>query len=258
MRVESPLQLRPGTDDEVVWRSVVEGNEYRLPERLAPADVVLDLGAHVGVFSHLALERGSRRVIAFEAEPENARRARANLAAWGPAVEVHQKAVWRSDRPPEVLHFSPSHEASATGGGNVFFRDEGPPVESIALDDVLASLGRVRFLKIDVEAAEFPILLTSRRLRDVDEIAGEFHEVAGALDPHVIPEWARVPGHERFTIEALAAHLRRQAFSVWWVRMPDSHLGLFFATRLSWPAWLADRLRARVRRWVRALTQRPA
>ena len=252
-KLPCPFPLRPGTDDEVVWHCVVEANEYRLPERFRPDDIVLDLGAHIGVFSHLALERGSRRVEAYEAEPGNAARARANLAPWGDAVAVHQSAVWRSDRGPETLHFTASNDPGSSGGGNVFFLDHGAPVSAVPFDSVVRDLtarhGRsIRFLKIDVEAAEFPILLTSSTLRLVDEIAGEFHEAGGERDPHVIPAWSRVDGYPRFTIEVLAQRLRRRGFEVWWVRFDGTNQGLFFATRVSWPRWFAGRLRALVRR----------
>ena len=53
-KLSCPFALRPGTDDEVVWHCVVEANEYRLPDKLDADDVVLDIGAHIGVVSHLA------------------------------------------------------------------------------------------------------------------------------------------------------------------------------------------------------------
>ena len=246
--IPCPFELRPGTDDEVVWKCVVEANEYRLPDAFEPEDVVLDLGAHIGVFSHLACLRGSQRVVAFEAEADNYHRARANLARWGDKVELHQRAVWRSDRTGDVLHFAASGDPTSSAGGNVFFTNEGPSIPTVPLDEIVRTATtrfgrRVRFLKIDVESAEFPILLTSNCLRQVDEIAGEFHEVAGERDPHVIPAWARVPGHESFTIEALADHLRGWGFAVWYVRFQGTHLGLFFATRLGIMRWLGWRLK---------------
>lgn len=234
--VPCPFELRPGTDDEVVWKSVVESNEYRVPERFEPDDVVLDVGAHIGCFSHFACSRGARRVLAFEAEATNFRRASANLARWGNAVELSDRAVWRSDRRGDVLHFASSNDPSSSAGGNVFFTNQGPAIQTIPFDDVVAQAKarwgrRIRFVKIDVEASEFPILLTSNSLSEVDEIAGEFHEVHGLRDPHVIPEWSRVQGYERFTVEALAAHLEARGFAVWFVRFEPTHLGLFYATR---------------------------
>jgi hypothetical protein len=132
------------------------------------------------------------------------------------------------------LNFFYSTDKANTGGGNVLWSAEGPQVESIALDDVIDRVTkrgrkRVRMLKIDCEGSEFTILMTSRRLHLIDEIAGEFHEFGGAYDANPIPERARVPRVERFTIEELTATLERAGFQVTSHRHPNSHLGLFHA-----------------------------
>ena len=99
----------------------------------------------------------------------------------------------------------------------------------------------MRLLKLDCEGAEWPILLTSRRLHLIDEIVGEFHEIGGPFleigedrppAPHVFHS-DRVAG---FTIEELVRCLRDAGFGVTWRRhqRPDGALeglGLFFATR---------------------------
>lgn len=248
-----PPALRPGTDDEVAWLSIMVANEYRLPARFRPDDVVLDLGAHVGVFSHAALERGSHRVIGYEVEETNHARAVENLAGWGDRVTLHRLAVWRSDRTGDQLRFRPSFDPGRSGGGNVLYGEEGPVLPLVAFDDVVraATAGgrRVRFLKLDVEAAEFPILLTAGTLAQVDEIAGEFHELGGPYNPVAVPECARVAGFPEFTIEALAGHLRAQGFHVWWVRVPKTaHSGLFFAERRGWLKRISEGLKRRLRR----------
>jgi hypothetical protein len=85
-------------------------------------------------------------------------------------------------------------------------------VKTVALDDVLTELGRVRYLKVDVEGAEFPILLTATRLDLVTAIGGEYHEFTdeqmAAIDPA-----ARV-GDDRYSIELLLDRLRREGFAV--------------------------------------------
>ena len=104
-------------------------------------------------------------------------------------------------------------------------------------DDVIDEVARqgrrrVDLVKIDCEGAEFPILLTSQRLGDIDRIIGEYHELrAGQLPRHV-----RVPGVEQFTIDLLAAHLERSGFAVSLEPQAIAQfgaLGLFFADRRS-------------------------
>lgn len=248
------IRTRPGTLDEAIVRSVADGGEYRLPEAFGARDVVVDVGVHIGGFCLEALRRGAGRVVGFEAERSNVAIAAENLRPFGDRVRLHHRAVWRSDQPAGRLVFTPSNDATNTGGGGlIFWRGLGQveqEVEAVAFDDVIRDLtrggrSRVRLLKIDCEGSEFPILLTSRTLHLIDAIVGEFHEVGGPFDNHPMPEHARIPGVDRFTIDSLADALRRAGFSVDWTRHPGSFMGLFAAERMRRPSLLARLLGVR-------------
>jgi hypothetical protein len=47
----SEWTFRPGTMDRMIFNGVVLHEEYRLPPCFAPADVVIDVGAHIGSFA---------------------------------------------------------------------------------------------------------------------------------------------------------------------------------------------------------------
>ena len=118
-------------------------------------DVVVDCGAHVGVFTHHALTRGASRIIAVEPEPVNAECFRRNFAreiADGIVVLV-PKGVWSSE---STLDLSVAPQNS---GANSVVSDRGGakikiPVTTI--DHMLENLGvsRVDFIKMDIEGAE--------------------------------------------------------------------------------------------------------
>jgi FkbM family methyltransferase len=163
--------------------------------RFAEGDRVLDAGSHIGAFSALASRRGAR-VVGYEAARENWLLARSNTAPC-PSSEQRWGALWRSDGPAGWIPFDPPLYAANTGAGQVLFveppsaafREEGTgprrtalplagQVPAVPLDDVLRELERVRLLKLDVEGAEFPILLTSSELGRVEQIVGEIHPLA--------------------------------------------------------------------------------
>lgn len=232
--------FRPGTNDEAMFRHLVNHNEYGLPDEIGPEEIIVDVGVHIGGFSYSALGRGARRVFGFEAEPSNYECAVQNLAPFGERVQLENKAVWRSDRPAGRLHFSYSTDRANTGGGGVLWNGDGPAIETVPFDEVIERVTeggrrRISLLKIDCEGSEFPILLTARRLDRIDRIAGEFHEINTPQNPAPIPESARVPGVERFSIEALADALRRSGFEVTWKRHGETSLGLFDARRTALP-----------------------
>jgi FkbM family methyltransferase len=205
-------------------------NEYRLPPSLAPDDVVIDIGAHIGSFSYAAYQRGSRQIYAFEAEPDNYAAMRANLSGHE-GVELAQRAVWRSDVAVATLKLTPSAEAANRGGGSTIW-GKGAEVDAVPFDAVVdaATDGgkqRVRLLKIDCEGSEFPILMTSNRLHLIDEIAGEFHEYGND------DATRERTGVQEATLEALTSKLEAGGLQVYAQRnrrLPA--LGWFYASRL--------------------------
>jgi FkbM family methyltransferase len=235
------VTFRPGTHDAMIFHSVNDHNEYRLPDSFEKGDIIIDIGTHIGSFCHAALQRGANHVYGFEAEPSNYECARQNLRSFGSRVSVQNRAVWRSDQPAGTLRICHSHHVENTGGGNVFWSEGGIPVSGIAFDDIVRSVTnngrrRVRMVKIDCETSEFPILLTSRMLHLVDAIVGEFHECGGAYDKNPIPDHARVAGYDRFTIVELTDVLTRAGFEVTHSRLrtpdgQDTNIGPFFAHR---------------------------
>jgi FkbM family methyltransferase len=233
-----PFTFRPGTEDEGVFHAVFTGNEYRLPEKFAAEDIILDIGTHIGSFCYAALMRGSDHVYGFEANPENFRAASNNLSSFEGRVHLAHAAVWRSDRKVQSLVFRDCPENN--GGGSVWRPGDGPIIEAVAFDDVVRAVTqngrkRVRMVKVDCEGSEYPILLTSQTLHLVDEIVGEFHEFGPEDVPHSeITDEARVPGYDRFTMKVLDGALRKTGFEVETVYhpiYPQERLGWWFAVR---------------------------
>ena len=78
----------------------------------------------------------------------------------------------------------------------------------LPLDEVLASLSSVRFMKVDIKGSEFPVRTTSRLLPRVFEIAGEYH----ANDDYRV---------EAEAMEYLAQDLYEKGFWVIWRPSPS-------------------------------------
>jgi FkbM family methyltransferase len=250
-------EFRNGTLDEAIFNDVVGRNEYRLPERFAACDIVIDIGAHIGSFAQAVLSRGCENVTGIEPDAANFEIAAEYLKPHidSGRLQLERGAVWRSDRNTDELRFdgyqpfpksfTGMHGILNTGNGSVIW-GSGEPVAKIAFDEIVDRLTnrgehRVRLLKLDCEGAEWPILLTSQRLGLIDEICGEFHEIGGQYleigedrtRQQPVFSFANV---EKFTIDLLVEVLSNAGFTVTWHRhtrpsgSPEG-LGLFFATR---------------------------
>jgi FkbM family methyltransferase len=238
--------VRPRTDFErslIGW--VVTDDEYGVTRRrFGATDVIIDVGAHIGVFSVLCHELGSRSIRAFEADPATFDRLREVVAPLE-GISADPRAVFRSDD----LGAGPPLRASGgigpnTGASNVMFDGrpfdvhhqllgdrmrDAPVAGVVALDEVLATVGRVTLLKLDCEGSEYPILLSSRLLRQVDEIVGEYH-VIGAEAMEELAPLARLGSLASYRPELLVVGLRSAGFEVT-LQPHDATIGWFRAVR---------------------------
>jgi FkbM family methyltransferase len=226
--------LRPNTIDEIVQQYLWEKNEYRVPEAFDSEDLIIDIGAHIGLFSHLCWQRGAHRILAFEPVPNNFELCQTNLAET--SAIVTNKAVWKSDPSPNPTLFltkfltmdpdgpDPIMPGTINTGTASVFGQAGNPIEVIALDDIIGE-ETVRLLKLDCEGSEFPILLTSQSLQQVKCIVGEYHLLDGW------PPQALIEGYESYTLGDLANCLTALGFQLEFV--PSSkQVGNFFAYNL--------------------------
>jgi FkbM family methyltransferase len=250
-------RCRSGTLDKMIFNGVVVFNEYQLPPRFAPDDIVIDIGAHIGSFAHAALLRGCEHVYSIEPDRANLEIAAVNLRQYIEQgyVQLVCGAAWRSDPNTDELYFDGYHPFPKsfagmegilnTGNGSVIW-GSGEVVAKVAFDeivDLVTNRGEkhVRLLKLDCEGAEWPVLLTSRRLDLVDEICGEFHEIGGEFleisEERLVtePVFSDHPS-AKFTVDMLVSCLTDAGFSVTYQRHTRptgavEGLGLFFARR---------------------------
>lgn len=101
-----PIQFRAGSTDALVIIELLDSDKcaYELKPNaeiqgftLENHACVLDVGAHIGVFSRLVLSKGCKHIIAYEPEPSNFDLLTKNLdmedASSQPTIELHSEAV---------------------------------------------------------------------------------------------------------------------------------------------------------------------
>ena len=79
LRNETRFLLRPGTSDRTIFNDIWLRKMYCQESALRPGDVVIDIGAHIGLFSLFAASC-SARVFSFEPFPENFSLLKENIA----------------------------------------------------------------------------------------------------------------------------------------------------------------------------------
>jgi FkbM family methyltransferase len=222
-RPPSYFIFRQGTWDRDIYDCVVRDNEYRLPASFAKTDIVIDIGAHIGSFSHACLLRGAGSVFAIEPHPDNFAILMTNLATKYPAqIRPVQAAIAKTIGAVKIGPF-PGPNTGGTGivpAGVVM--DGAVDATAISFETcmAMAAAGKaVRLLKIDCEGAEWDIFASDRLdelLANVQEIAAELH-TGPAWDEKVIP---------------LETRLRELGYAVETkIHAADQGLGYLFAKR---------------------------
>ena len=161
------LMFLAGADDAVAmryfWNGRYEAFTLSLWSSLAESTdgIILDVGAHTGVYSLAALAAGASEVHSFEPHFANFARMQLNFRGNGFHLNhAHMLAVGgRSEW--STFHLPTALEYLSTGGGLTERQNARQfPIEVVALDEFLelTARGRVGVMKIDVEGLEPDVL----------------------------------------------------------------------------------------------------
>jgi len=176
------IQYRPGTMDQYIIGEITGCDPYDLRDIKNPPSIIVDVGAHIGVFSVYAKHLWPEcRIWAFEPWEENF-----DLLAQNThnllGVTVYQEAV-TSARSTEgnnlVFYSSPKSmgDFHNTGRGQIDERGESP-VKYRTIKDILNETGEIDILKLDCEGAEIEILSDLHKLgmaNQVKYVTGKYH-----------------------------------------------------------------------------------
>jgi FkbM family methyltransferase len=219
LREGGPLYLRGGCADFHIFLR----DEYRLRGVAQRSwELVLDIGANVGIFSALAW-RLAQRVVAFEPLSENFEQLSRNVVDRG--ITAVREAVGgsvgrlRIYRPVSRGRTGVSSAFPTPGVHDTADYEE---VAMTSLDAVFErfDVERCDLLKIDVEGAEYDILhgASDGTLAKIQRIHGEYHDVE--------------PDQPRTRIDAFSAFIKGKGFEVEVVAHPKKpNHGMFYAAR---------------------------
>src|SRR5262249_22487274 len=162
------LRLNSRTGLEMLDGAVEPKVQNVLRERLAAGATFYDVGANIGFFSLLGarLVGPSGRVVALEADPENASRLREhaerNAFSW---LNVEEKAAWSRSG---TVSFARCDPATSPDRGLGCVGDSGGvgtiTVEATSLDDCAERFPAPDFIKCDVEGTEVEVFRGAQRM----------------------------------------------------------------------------------------------
>jgi FkbM family methyltransferase len=170
--------------DAFIYNEIFNNKEYETNKcKINKGDIVVDLGANIGIFSRYAWMKGAFKVFAFEPEKNNFE----VLCKNNPNSENYNVAVSSYDGELDL------HIDSTVGGHSILEIDinhtrtgELQTIECITLDTLFATneFDKIDFLKVDTEGAEIEIFkgISDENLLKIDRISMEYHNLVFNFD----------------------------------------------------------------------------
>jgi len=168
--------------------------------QIGPNDLVVDIGANIGVFSLFAAIQTGNKVYAFEPCSENIAYLRKNMHTNG-VQNVEEREIAVSDqigfkklylaRNPAAHYLLSNHKFDKKQGN--YTNSRTTTLQAIVDNN---NLKQIDFLKMDCEGPEGDILMSTPReyLRKVKKIAIEFHDNMSVLKHNEIQELLEAAG----------------------------------------------------------------
>lgn len=165
---------------EICFKKVYNPKGFEINE----GDVVVDIGANVGVFSIFAAGKTKNKIIAFEPLPETFEVLKKNTRKFKNVKCFCEAVSGKEGR--EKLYLDGDYKVGILFDRNIHGKlTKNVMVKTTTLQNIFLKnkLKRIDFLKIDVEGSEGVILRSTPAsyLKKIDKIAMEFHDNVSCL-----------------------------------------------------------------------------
>lgn len=166
------------TDQEVFLTTFVEGY-HRSPIDLGKSPVIIDLGSNIGLtIVDFKRQYPSATIIGVEMDKDNYELCKINISQFTNCT-VLQAAIWKENG---TINYKGENEQSYAVEKDSF--GNSGLVRSMTMDSLLKenNIGKVDYLKMDIEGAESAVLLESTSkawLKHVKYLSIEVHDLPG-------------------------------------------------------------------------------
>ena len=171
--------------DDQYWRdSVYDGiflkKEYEHKDiAVEKGDIVVDLGANIGIFSLYAEDHGAEFIYAFEPIPHYLGFFKTNLQKYS-NIELSEAGIGQKTEKDYIVYDEDGNTILAEVYNDFKWKSEerkSLSINIISINDFMDNMDNVDFLKVDIEGSEYKIfeIITNENLKKIKKIACEFH-----------------------------------------------------------------------------------
>jgi FkbM family methyltransferase len=175
--------------NEIFVQNIYESGKVKVNK----GNVVLDIGANIGIFSLYAANNGASKVFSFEPDKINYKYLKENINQNGlnPVVKSYNFGLANNSgkRYLQIANIPGGHQMLREGE-NISSRDEVIMTKTFSEFTIENELNHIDFVKLDCEGAEGEILesLDENHFKMIDKFAVEFHNNRSILNHNQINE----------------------------------------------------------------------
>jgi len=168
---------------DLFYREVVEEDCYQRFFKVEEGDIVVDIGASVGIFPYKLSERNPKVVYCIEPDPKSCLAIKQNAEYLTFPVHLFTGAISKYDNNVKLNTLINSDTLSFP---NILERDNLTEVQGITFRSFceVYNILKINFLKVDCEGGEYDIFTESNLewiVSNVNKVAGEWHLYTGEL-----------------------------------------------------------------------------
>jgi FkbM family methyltransferase len=168
------IYIKDGTDLGT-FLEVFLHNEYKISDLNFPVLRILDLGANSGYTSIYFADRfKNAQIVAVEADPDNVKKLKINIAAYNGRITVEPSAVASKSGSVDFFrNFKTSISGSTISRDN---NAEKVSVPALTIADLEVKYGKFDLIKFDIEGGEWDVLYPNMLVHQPQIWIGEYHE----------------------------------------------------------------------------------
>lgn len=212
-------KTRAGTIDCAIINEVCVRKIYLQEFGIDENDIVVDIGAHIGIFSVFASELAKKgKVYSFEPVPENFKILKENIELNKKKNIIPINKAVSSKIGKKEFFISKTN----TGGGSLYLNNKEKKheikinVSTSSLKDIMRinKIKKIDFLKMDCEGEEYEILFNcpDKILKSVKKISMEYHNI-----------------DDKYNFSSLKVFLEKKGFRVKLGKQTKSGIGILYA-----------------------------
>ena len=163
---------------ESIYKEIFLDKEYEYENiKVEENDIVLDLGANIGIFSLYAESKKSKHIYSFEPIKEYYEMLKENLKNYKNIQFFNSAISYKTGKSKIVRNFDNNTILTEVYDQFGIKNENKTEIDTLSINDFIDNIEKIDFMKLDIEGSEYDIFenITNYNLNKISKIVCEYH-----------------------------------------------------------------------------------